>query len=184
MSCPLVLCNTIGEFARTGMASGERSVVVTGVSTGIGWEIANTLCQRGFHVYGSVRKEEDAAKTKKDFGPHFTPLVFDVRDDDAIKRAAAQAWPFLPSPRPPFSPPFSLTVPVFLPNGLCLCMHRHLVKIGYPSTFLLCCPLSPPLRSFPPFPSSVRFPPDSVKPMHGHPPAHPTSGSVFVVSPG
>ncbi len=33
----------------------KRSVVVTGVSTGIGWGAVKVLTARGFHVFGSVR---------------------------------------------------------------------------------------------------------------------------------
>jgi NAD(P)-dependent dehydrogenase (short-subunit alcohol dehydrogenase family) len=38
-----------------------RSVVVTGVSTGIGGGAAKGLLERGFHVFGSVRKPADAS---------------------------------------------------------------------------------------------------------------------------
>lgn len=36
------------------------SVVVTGVSSGIGWGTASVLLQHGFQVFGSVRRPEDA----------------------------------------------------------------------------------------------------------------------------
>jgi NAD(P)-dependent dehydrogenase (short-subunit alcohol dehydrogenase family) len=32
-----------------------HSVVVTGVSTGIGWETTRVLVRNGLHVFGSVR---------------------------------------------------------------------------------------------------------------------------------
>ncbi|MFA5941583.1 MAG: SDR family oxidoreductase [Sinimarinibacterium sp.] len=66
-----------------------KSVVVTGVSTGIGRATAALLCQQGFHVFGSVRKAADGEKLKADLGKSFTPLVFDVTDEAAV-RAAAQ----------------------------------------------------------------------------------------------
>ena len=37
-----------------------RTVLVTGVSTGIGKSIAEELLKNNFYVIGSVRKEEDA----------------------------------------------------------------------------------------------------------------------------
>jgi NAD(P)-dependent dehydrogenase (short-subunit alcohol dehydrogenase family) len=37
-----------------------KSVVVTGVSTGIGRATAQELLARGFRVFGSVRKQADA----------------------------------------------------------------------------------------------------------------------------
>lgn len=66
-----------------------KSIVITGVSTGIGHGTATELCRRGFRVFGSVRTEEHAARLQREFGGNFTPLVFDVTDADAIGRAAA-----------------------------------------------------------------------------------------------
>ncbi len=66
-----------------------KSVVVTGVSTGIGWGATKVLTKAGFHVFGSVRKEADAERLKKEFGDRFTALLFDVTDEAAVKRGAA-----------------------------------------------------------------------------------------------
>lgn len=65
-----------------------KNVVVTGVSTGIGKGTAFVLAKRGWHVFGSVRNETDARALKNDLGEAFTPLVFDVEDNDAILAAA------------------------------------------------------------------------------------------------
>ena len=54
-----------------------KSVVVTGASTGIGWAAAKLLLERGFRVFGSVRKQADADRLKTEFGANFTPLIFD-----------------------------------------------------------------------------------------------------------
>ncbi|MBB5047239.1 hypothetical protein HNR60_001991 [Rhodopseudomonas rhenobacensis] len=67
-----------------------RSIVITGVSTGIGHAAAKLLLARGFAVFGSVRKEADADRLKAEFGEHFTPLIFDVTDEDAVKAAARE----------------------------------------------------------------------------------------------
>lgn len=66
-----------------------RSVVVTGASTGIGWAAAKFLIGRGYRVFGSVRKQADADRLQGEFGANFTPLLFDVTDEAAV-RAAAQ----------------------------------------------------------------------------------------------
>ena len=66
------------------------SVVVTGVSSGIGWGTANVLLQRGFQVFGSVRKQEDADRLSAAWGKAFTPLLFDITDEQAVQRAATQ----------------------------------------------------------------------------------------------
>ena len=39
-----------------------KSVVVTGVSSGIGWGVTKVLIQKGLRVYGSLRKQEDAER--------------------------------------------------------------------------------------------------------------------------
>jgi NAD(P)-dependent dehydrogenase (short-subunit alcohol dehydrogenase family) len=67
-----------------------RSVVVTGVSTGIGWASAEILVRNGFCVFGSVRKKEDAERLSREFGDNFIPLIFDVTDESAVKAAAGQ----------------------------------------------------------------------------------------------
>lgn len=66
-----------------------RSVVITGASTGIGWASAKLLLDRGFRVFGSVRKAADADRLSRAFGVNFSPLMFDVTDEAAV-RAAAQ----------------------------------------------------------------------------------------------
>ncbi len=71
------------------MIKQQKSVVVTGVSTGIGWGAAKVLTQAGFRVFGSVRKEADAKKLALEFGPSFVPLVFDVTDEKGARAAAA-----------------------------------------------------------------------------------------------
>jgi hypothetical protein len=65
-----------------------RSVVITGASTGIGWATAKLLLDRGFRVFGSVRKPADADRLKAEFGANFIPLRFDVTDEAAVLAAA------------------------------------------------------------------------------------------------
>ena len=67
-----------------------RSVVITGVSTGIGWAAAKLLLQRGFRVFGSVRKARDAERLRDEFGVNFVPLSFDVTDEAAVRAAARE----------------------------------------------------------------------------------------------
>jgi NAD(P)-dependent dehydrogenase (short-subunit alcohol dehydrogenase family) len=67
-----------------------RSVVITGVSTGIGWATAKVLLSSGFRVFGSVRKQADAERLRSEFGANFTPLVFDVTDEAAVLAAARE----------------------------------------------------------------------------------------------
>lgn len=79
-----------GNWGAFTMAKQLRSVVVTGVSSGIGLATAKSLLGAGFRVFGSVRKDEDARRVSSELGERFTPLVFDVTDEKAVKTAAAR----------------------------------------------------------------------------------------------
>lgn len=70
------------------MTAPQKTAVVTGVSTGIGRAIAKSLIDAGWRVFGSVRKDSDAADASAALGANFTPLLFDVTDDAAIARAS------------------------------------------------------------------------------------------------
>eukprot|EP00884_Botryococcus_braunii_P005717 jgi/Botrbrau1/15146/Bobra.0149s0015.2 len=66
-----------------------RVVVVTGVSTGVGKAICQCLTSRGYFVFGSVRKETDGNDLRQELGDLFSPLLFDVTDEQQV-RAASQ----------------------------------------------------------------------------------------------
>jgi NAD(P)-dependent dehydrogenase (short-subunit alcohol dehydrogenase family) len=72
-----------------------KSVVVTGASTGIGQAAAKVLVAKGFRVFGSVRKATDAERLKRELGPNFVPLLFDVTDEPAVKAAAGDVGSLL-----------------------------------------------------------------------------------------
>jgi NAD(P)-dependent dehydrogenase (short-subunit alcohol dehydrogenase family) len=67
-----------------------KSAVITGASTGIGWATAKLLLDRGYRVFGSVRKPADADRLSGEFGANFTPLIFDVTDEAAVLVAARE----------------------------------------------------------------------------------------------
>lgn len=66
-----------------------KTVLITGVSTGIGYEVARALVARGYQVFGSVRKQADAARVQSELGSDFTPLLLDVTDEAGIATAVA-----------------------------------------------------------------------------------------------
>jgi NAD(P)-dependent dehydrogenase (short-subunit alcohol dehydrogenase family) len=66
----------------------SKDVVVTGVSTGIGWGTTKVLVSKGFRVFGSVRKQADADRLLREFGNGFVPLMMDITDADAVHQAA------------------------------------------------------------------------------------------------
>ena len=67
-----------------------RAFVVTGASTGIGRATCEELVRRGLRVFGSVRRPEDGARLSADLGAAFTPLLFNVADERAVREAAGQ----------------------------------------------------------------------------------------------
>jgi NAD(P)-dependent dehydrogenase (short-subunit alcohol dehydrogenase family) len=67
-----------------------QSVMITGVSTGIGWGVTKILIQNGFRVFGSLRKQEDAARLAAEFGSEFIPMLFDITDEQNVHAAAEQ----------------------------------------------------------------------------------------------
>jgi NAD(P)-dependent dehydrogenase (short-subunit alcohol dehydrogenase family) len=78
-----------------------KHVLITGVSTGIGYAAAQAFALKGYHVYGSVRRQVDAEKLQRALGPQFSPLLFDVTDHLAIaeaprkskRRPERKVWP-------------------------------------------------------------------------------------------
>ena len=67
-----------------------RSIVITGVSSGIGYGVAREFSRHGYRVFGSVRKEEDARRLRADLGANFVALVYDVTDRAAVLGAAEE----------------------------------------------------------------------------------------------
>lgn len=64
-----------------------KSILITGVSTGIGWSTAKLFLAKGYLVFGSVRKQADADRLQQEFGKDFHPLIFDVQDLKGIQEA-------------------------------------------------------------------------------------------------
>lgn len=67
-----------------------KSVLITGVSTGIGYGATIQFLNKGYRVFGSVRKKEDADRLKKEFGQYFEALIFDITDPDSIIASVAR----------------------------------------------------------------------------------------------
>mgnify|MGYP001175055229 CR=1 FL=1 len=61
-------------------------ILITGASSGIGFQAAQTLAQRGYTVYGAARRVDKLAKLQA-FG--VVPLALDVTDDDSMQQAVA-----------------------------------------------------------------------------------------------
>lgn len=68
----------------------KPAAVVTGVSSGIGLAIAEDLLQRGYRVFGSVRRATDADALSTRWPGDFIPLLFDVTDAAALPQVVQQ----------------------------------------------------------------------------------------------
>ena len=68
----------------------DKVAVVTGASRGLGRAFAEALIARGAQVYGLARNADDLAAVESDFNGAFHPIVCDVRDRAAIRRAFEQ----------------------------------------------------------------------------------------------
>jgi len=68
----------------------RRAVVATGTSTGIDESTAALLIQKGFHVFGGVRREADGERLRGRLGDGFTSFILDVTNEDAIARGATE----------------------------------------------------------------------------------------------
>jgi hypothetical protein len=64
-----------------------KSVVISGVSTGIGFGLAQHLCGQGYRVFGTIRDAQQETGLREQLGGNFFPLLLDVTDPDAIARA-------------------------------------------------------------------------------------------------
>lgn len=65
-----------------------KHILITGVSSGIGRDALRLLHNKGYHIFGSVRKTADAQKLTQEYPDRFTPLIFDVQDHDAVVKAS------------------------------------------------------------------------------------------------
>lgn len=64
---------------------GQKLVVVTGASTGIGASVARELARQGFHVLAGVRRDRDADALR---APGIEPLILDITESEQVEALA------------------------------------------------------------------------------------------------
>jgi NAD(P)-dependent dehydrogenase (short-subunit alcohol dehydrogenase family) len=67
-----------------------KYILVTGVSSGIGYDIIKYFLSLEYYVFGSVRKDEDKERLEKEFTSNFKALVFDVTDFKAVESSLSE----------------------------------------------------------------------------------------------
>ena len=70
--------------------SENKSVMITGASTGIGYASAKYLVDKGWRVFAGVRKTEDADRLSAELGERVSPVLCDVTDAENVRRASEQ----------------------------------------------------------------------------------------------
>ena len=65
----------------------NKSILITGCSTGIGAALVAEFLRQGFLVFGSIRDKKMEVPLKKKYGVNFVPLVFDVTNYSQISKA-------------------------------------------------------------------------------------------------
>ena len=65
----------------------QRTVVVTGASTGIGRATVVELVSAGYGVFATVRREADAESLRQQLPELVTPVIMDLLDEDSVRAA-------------------------------------------------------------------------------------------------
>lgn len=65
----------------------NKSILITGCSSGIGLDAANTLINRGYQVFASARKQQDVEQL---IAKGFTAVRLDLEDAQSIEKALTQ----------------------------------------------------------------------------------------------
>ncbi|MGH9544794.1 MAG: SDR family NAD(P)-dependent oxidoreductase [Terriglobales bacterium] len=70
--------------------SHQKTVVITGSSSGIGRSSVSRMVQSGWRVFATVRKTQDGDQLRSDFGTSVTPLILDITSQPSVTAAAEQ----------------------------------------------------------------------------------------------
>lgn len=68
----------------------RKSILITGVSSGLGKAFASELVAGGFFVFGTVRAMQDAEDLKRELSDNFIPVVMDVTSEESVGQALQQ----------------------------------------------------------------------------------------------
>lgn len=64
-----------------------KQVLITGASTGIGFDITKTLCEKGYRVWATVRNPKVLERIKEDYGDRLSIIQMDVTHSKEIQEA-------------------------------------------------------------------------------------------------
>jgi len=67
-----------------------RTCLITGASSGVGYNVAREMIARGWTVVGIARRQDKLQEITNELGVHFVPYVCDVSDRESVKRVSTQ----------------------------------------------------------------------------------------------
>ena len=65
----------------------KKSILITGISSGIGEALVKRFISEGFFVFGSIRDKDASKSLQEKYGERFFPIVFDVTKRSEIEKA-------------------------------------------------------------------------------------------------
>src|SRR5579871_748071 len=72
------------------MPTQQKTVVITGASSGIGRSCVVRMSRSGWRVFATVRKESDSKKLRAEFADNVSPVLMDVENQASIAAAARE----------------------------------------------------------------------------------------------
>ena len=70
-------------------STNNKTIVITGSSTGIGKACALHLDKLGYNIYAGVRKQTDGDRLREEASDKLVPIILDVTDADSITAAVS-----------------------------------------------------------------------------------------------
>lgn len=67
-----------------------KNILISGVSSGIGYATTQSFIRKNYRVFGSVRSSDDAQRLSTQFGSQFHPLIFDLKDPKSIENGLTE----------------------------------------------------------------------------------------------
>ena len=83
--------DSTAEEVTAGLDLTGKTILITGVNSGIGYETMRVLAMRGAHILGTARTEEKAETACNSVDGQTTPLVCELTDFEGIVACANQA---------------------------------------------------------------------------------------------